>query len=233
MEGILRDNLIKFTNPDKFNDPFECLSVKPTISIKQTEDNIREHMPLYKNINTSIPQDLVEKYRLAIGLEYKNSWVPKYGILSLSSTWKDILMWSHYASHHRGLLLEFNYIPTTSFYKDRLIRVHYTNEVSYFESDTVTDPRRKAEEMFSTKHTIWGHEKEFRVVNVPSVPTRADGNGLKKFDKDLLTGITFGLKTSQKDIEKVKNWVNSYSPSIALSKIYIGEQNIELKQMKL
>ncbi|MCI5224901.1 MAG: DUF2971 domain-containing protein, partial [Candidatus Electrothrix sp. AR4] len=44
--------------------------------------------------------------------EYLDSIMKKRGILSLSSTWKSPLMWSHYSDQHRGICIEYEFSDT-------------------------------------------------------------------------------------------------------------------------
>lgn len=51
----------------------------------------------------------------------------KYRVCSLSSTYKDILMWSHYAKGHRGLCIEIE----ASSDDNRIKEVRYCNKIPW------------------------------------------------------------------------------------------------------
>jgi hypothetical protein len=53
-------------------------------------------------------QALTERASTLLSVGFRQKYGERYGVLTLSEQAKNLLMWSHYASAHRGLLLAFN-----------------------------------------------------------------------------------------------------------------------------
>jgi hypothetical protein len=85
----------------------------------------------------------------------------KWGILCFSKTWKEQLLWAHYADKHKGIALGFE-IP-----EGELLKVTY----SYNEIRTKIELRddqnyneQKFLELAKIKFHEWEYEKEFRLL---------------------------------------------------------------------
>jgi len=98
-----------------------------------------------------------------------------YGILSLTKTKDNLVMWAHYASDHSGFLIEFNDFLWTP--PDNLIRhsirfeeVKYSRERPYFDSLVNQLQSENLLENFYyesliTKSIHWKYENEIRLIN--------------------------------------------------------------------
>jgi hypothetical protein len=53
-------------------------------------------------------QALTERASTLLSVGFRQKYGERYGVLTLSEQSRDLLMWSHYASAHRGFLLAFN-----------------------------------------------------------------------------------------------------------------------------
>lgn len=153
----------------------------------------------------------------------------KVGIYSLSKVNDEILMWSHYADNHKGFCMGFedlhrNTTPhTKSFpisYKEtftdlddpEIIIKFYTAIYNTYKSlppkaweakkEKLTkllqqeDDRRGGLSVLTDKYHKWSYEQEFRLVDEKNF-------GLKKFKPQSLKSITFGLRTTQQDIDTI------------------------------
>ena len=83
---ILTSERIGFSRPTFFNDPFD----KPVAMPDPTEDPISG---MFANLRAQIKSQI---------------WVQETGILSLTRSATNALMWAHYADGHRGAVLEIN-----------------------------------------------------------------------------------------------------------------------------
>lgn len=90
-KNFFENRLLRCTQPEYFNDPFEG-----TINKQSLLDQL-------KNNNLDNRYDEVIKYYNTSEVTYKN-----IGIISLSKTSDNLLMWAHYSNEHRGIVIEFN-----------------------------------------------------------------------------------------------------------------------------
>lgn len=209
--GKYTDNIIKnsslFLSPIKqFNDPFDSsLSYhqyytrsailkywkesfkthkKAALCLGYRKDYIRKAIKLY-----SKSEKFVEQHN-----RIRQHARDKMGVLSLSRTPTSILMWSHYASNHTGLVFEFEPKYRTSCLA-KPIKVDY--KISYDVLSYVVERKAREEQYIKellTKFKDWEYEEEYRVIEL-------EFNGEKKFHKDELKSIIFGLKATPKDMD--------------------------------
>ncbi|RIK77032.1 MAG: hypothetical protein DCC67_13120 [Planctomycetota bacterium] len=132
-------------------------------------------------------------YTLQLGSEVKRllaaEMAPR-GVLSLSAKWDSSLMWSHYASGHNGICLEFD---MQGHQCQNLRKVRYSPHAIVEAGDLIqwklheshTAAQRVFDTYFLTKASAWKYEQEWRDVSqttgIQPMPFR-------------LSGIHFGLK---------------------------------------
>lgn len=133
---ILKSGMIRFTQPSVFNDPFEMSPYIEAIATDQFIDNKfnKEHqahvLKAYNNrpfsFRWKIPfsqfylsfekSELVNKIKdsaKGAALSAARESIPNnidaaVGILSLTNSLDNLLMWAHYADSHKGMVIEFN-----------------------------------------------------------------------------------------------------------------------------
>ena len=228
VEKIIKDNTIKFSDLTTFNDPFECMSIIGVLSYSDIRDKLHEiYLKQGKSFSEEIAKIHYDELTFSMRDEFHKSSLPKYGILSLSSVWNNILMWSHYASQHKGIVLIFKYIPSNDFYKN-MMKVRYKNGIEFFELSH-SNRDKKTWESFSTKHTMWEYENEYRIISPPSAPDMFDGAKIKPFPKELLFGIIFGIKTLNQHKVDINKWVSRYYPQLRIfqAKAKVDDVGIE------
>ncbi|HSU56298.1 MAG TPA: DUF2971 domain-containing protein, partial [Candidatus Dormibacteraeota bacterium] len=87
------------------------------------------------------------------------------GILSLSATEKNLLMWAHYTSAHEGFLIEFD--PSNSFFqspnKTPALDFGMITEVTYSKIRLSVDLGEPNTAILTTKSDEWAYEGEWRI----------------------------------------------------------------------
>jgi hypothetical protein len=114
----LRDRQIYFCSPRDFNDPFDCRlhpafegSYRGTNSVAKLLANERfAGQP--RNFRRGKARELAIKLHQGflerVFREWRCEYVDNSGMICLSESCGDILMWSHYAEKHTGVVLEFD-----------------------------------------------------------------------------------------------------------------------------
>ena len=202
LNNIIINSSLYYSPIKYFNDPFDCrLSFRDKYTNKERKSylakasmrnpqygkqNLKEMMAFYTN------DKLVKIMKKA-----NNELIDNIGVLSLSTTYKNILMWSHYSNSHNGLVFEFeplNYDNYDCFYQPKEVNYDEKYELlSYLESDDGSELVK----LMLTKHIDWKYENEFRCLDI-------EFQGEKKFHKNELKSIFFGLNTTNKQIEGFK-----------------------------
>lgn len=160
---------------------------------------------LFERIKTVVPDftsDFFNNLPNAIG--------SSTGVLCLSKCPDDILMWSHYANSHFGVVIE---IDTSSEFFTNLKEVTYdikrpsidVNKEPVDESEKI----KYANDIFFTKSVAWEYEKEYRDVKRlanAEITNQSDKRGfpivLFEYPISIIKAIIFGSKMSED--EKVK-----------------------------
>lgn len=159
---MLETNSIGFSQPQYFNDPFD--------------------MPTYPDARgNNAVNDVAGRLRL-MGKKY--IWGENTGILSLTRTPTNPLMWAHYAHNHQGLVIGIDAVKAgLTDEKTNLIPAQYGNVVyvsKRHEQPFVSKPStalavgathhfpqdhyEKLQRLFLHKPLCWSYEEEVRVV---------------------------------------------------------------------
>lgn len=190
---IIQNAAMWFATPSSFNDPFDC-------NLSETHNHSEEDLKAYLTslgTNPEMQAKMMETLRTNpseirnLSIKARTEAVNKQGILSLSKTNSSILMWSHYAKKHAGVVLGFEILKDANFFFPPQF-ISYAN--TYEELNYFRDRPRTIHRNLTTKSKLWEYEEEIRILKRES---RA-----WKFNRECLTDVFFGCKTPQADIEK-------------------------------
>lgn len=79
-----------------------------------------------------------------------------FRILSLSKSYNNILMWSHYADGHKGVVIGISSCPTAE-------EINYSEESFKITTTEGIDSEQTSKEILLTKHIAWKYEEEKRI----------------------------------------------------------------------
>lgn len=150
---FIKDPWLRITPRSSLNDPFEVAITELTKSSLSSLDG----MPLGESLANQL-----------------SKFMDGHGIVSLTETHDNLLMWSHYAENHKGLVVEldidenlpfelFNsYIAESS---DAVFdKVNYRKKRSYKDSISAASIRDISNHYYLTKSDEWIYEKEWRYI---------------------------------------------------------------------
>ncbi|NWD71172.1 DUF2971 domain-containing protein [Pseudomonas gingeri] len=214
----LINGTVWMSSPTSFNDPFDCAI---NLDIKKLEESIAhavelvaktQNVPVDESLRAQRPDDEAAYATLRESL---GAHMQKIGVLCLSETPSEILMWSHYAEHHKGFCIEYR-IGETSSLRTMAHPVKYTDE---YPSLSLKNLPVEAEENFinvcvHTKASQWSYEKEWRAI----MPV---GGRLYKAPAPV-SAIIFGACMSDID-KKYIYQVLQLAPSIEFREAYLLE----------
>lgn len=181
-------------------DPFEEVMQRA----KRGEISIKPEF-LQKTLSENMARDSEEeeRHRILSGLQQS---IHELGVLSLSGTREEILLWSHYSDSHRGLCIEFRVQSESSPFGSSLLAsseaVAYQDtypEISLYE----VDQRAWRRAILLTKAKQWKYEQEYRCID----PVGEEG--LREFPEEQLTGIIFGCQMLEEDRVEVREWAQA------------------------
>ncbi len=236
---------IRFTQPSRTNDPFEaelCLDLEDEALIaKKAEDKFGEAAAA--QVMQEFRKDR-QRFRERAAEEVRKIKIwDDMGILSLSATENDLLMWAHYTSSHAGMshagmLIEFN--PKHPFfnYPQRaqvdfgvLVKVTYS---------TKRRPRHRIGDKpalrdFCIKSKDWRYEQEWRVFRQLNESDNQVNNGnetvyLFDLPPESVKRVVMGCRMERKKRQELKDIV---SANPALRDVQIQEAKLDLDTFRL
>jgi len=237
---VIENLKIRFTQPKALNDPFEAMplvdisnEMSPLINtIKQEAEQLwnqtdptEQTSDNYQLLQKSVDNLVANANRMAsgensrIGSAVMEGLNQKIGILSLSKTIHNLLLWSHYADSHRGYAIGFD--PDHPYFHalSELGTITHPNPVTY---TTQRSFIRKNDhdlytKMFCEKPIDWAYEEEFRIFRQFSdLTTNA---GLDKADyliyladipPDVIRSIYIGAQAGQPFKDRLVNTVSGH-----------------------
>ena len=162
---------------------------------------------LYKNLHKQTPQDLLPNLRERFYKLHNTA-----GILSLSETPDNLLMWAHYAEGHTGFVLVLDgchdffkgSVSLTGFTKPE--RVEYSSERPRITAEE-TSEEAAMQKIFFVKGSEWEYEKEWRYLKNSTdahkkiVVTNGHDVHLFRLPPKCIKGVILGCYSS----EELKN----------------------------
>jgi hypothetical protein len=145
-----------------------------------------------------------------------------YKVLCLSKRNESLLMWSHYADHHKGVVLRLACLEETDSSWTVARPMHYVDKMPRFVNQEElrslitgqADLRREAiaERTIFTKALDWQYEKEWRVYR----PSKTIEDESLNFHLPELSAVYFGCKISHSDRDEIAALARSINPTVEL-----------------
>lgn len=218
-----------FASPTQFNDPFDC---NPPFSNGNSVDDLRSHFQKAfpatlkslgvkldnQQMQAKIEEKIVaiihtDSFQSVIAQPFINTCFEEnseLGVLCLSESPDDIIMWSHYADGHRGIVLQFDKeelesVPDFSYFKE----VEYKNNILTLRdlNNYTGAPNELARLILLMKTERWSYENEWRIIVDPSGRKDVPNCRILTYPKKALTGVIFGCNMTPQDRYTVQMWL--------------------------
>lgn len=210
--SMIGKNQVYFSSPLSFNDPFDGRYHEDGFETIQL-DSMRKMASLLGINPQIITDDMLSNYMLEIAQHPQvidetirhqkrlKDLLEITGVLSLSARNDSILMWSHYADHHKGLCL--GYKNNLGFERTRIHRVRYSEDrnndhIAQYLLSLGESPNESLQRIFQeallTKYKDWFYEEEWRIIG---------DIGVLDYAASDLDCIIFGLNMPSEDRELV------------------------------
>lgn len=242
---ILKNNWLVYSSPNGFNDPYDSLCKIiidfSDITIEEARNTLNQNISQYKfkNKREIVIRDIknTKTYKKMSGSRQNDFYV-----LCLNNSPLNILMWSHYAHNHTGIMLEFKLLKQSLYDKDcdRMpIPVFYNNvypvlKIPY--NSTLTSVKKDLEfsaEMITkillNKSEVWSYENEFRQIADERQLRLAKDQEIKltdeqkikiikfiEFEPNTLASITLGSKATLETSDFIQKEIKKYNKKHSL-----------------
>jgi hypothetical protein len=233
LEVNLRENHIHCSNPDNFNDPWDCKPYFDPSSLDDPEQRQKwidffkaQHADLAPGQQAEILKQLGSEWYENTALLHQsivktteNVWknnAERFRVFCLTTKPTSLLMWAHYANKHRGLCLEFD---ATAEKVWRARRVVYVDKLPLANADMMTNHAALLEASLLTKSTEWCYEGEYRLlardgaIN-PTFSLATEGNFLK-LPQDAIRAVIAGARAK---IDAIREIVRKVAPGLPVKR---------------
>ena len=202
--GIWCDN---YTN---MNDPFESLAIVQRIFDQNQIKEFKEKALKSKKENFRQLAALSDQAIIDFMNRFRREFIEQsYFFGSLSETYDNVLLWSHYAASHTGFVLAIdfdanNYHVQKVTYSDSLPEFDIDWYFKFEESVESSSPNKVGYLLqdFAIKSKNWAYEREWRVATKKK--------GYFRFRPDQVKAIYYGLNCIS-DIENIVVMLLSYT----------------------
>lgn len=161
---LFQSFLLKFSMRHELNDPFEVIPSNEAFA----EFFLKNKHYNYGKTKEEIIKNLDSPSSTYIPSMHKDYAFDRYGIISFSETFDNLLMWSHYGDEHKGVVIGFKIDSpelSTKYCKTWDDKIGKPQKVNYrkFRNKEIEKPG-SINDIFITKSDDWIYEKEHRMI---------------------------------------------------------------------
>lgn len=242
--SIVSENRIYFSNPQDFNDPWDC---KPWFDAESLNnpDVFERHVQWYTETSrkhTQIPesqiQNIVTEYKTNPELlqskirkfsELMGKIIgDKYRVYCLAENPTCELLWAHYSDKHTGICLEFS-TGNTCF--STAVGVRYAEKYPSIDVTSSSEEHNLQLPLVS-KSNAWAYEREFRLISqeetMATHNTLISKGGFVEIPADALKTVIVGCRAKDSTVAELKSIMVDSGKSVALKRIVRAPNRYEL-----
>jgi hypothetical protein len=243
LEGNLRENWIHCSNPDNFNDPWDCKPYFDPSSIDDPAQRPKWNAFFQEQFDLSPPDEQANILKHFGPRFYEHTELlrqciarttdavctlnnERYRVFCLTTSPSSLLMWAHYGNKHKGLCLEFD-ATAEKIWKAR--KVVYADKLPLANADLMRDHAALLETSLLTKSREWEYEDEYRLLARdgaidPTFSLATEGNFLK-LPAGAITGVIAGARA---DVAKLREIIDHSAPGLPLKRMALRPHEYHL-----
>lgn len=231
LRDVIINSRLWLSSREGLNDPFDTqakvvIEGNPNQLRKKLNESYKRLEPEIKGVKRKEAIDKLMADQSLMLERVKNAVVnalSMVGVCCFTPNPRNLLMWSHYANHHKGLLLQFEIAKdTTTFLKT--VTVDYVKDYPII--NWANETGKEIQKAFLNKHDSWGYEKELRIIHPQGANTSLG------FKPEALTGVVFGCKANQNVRDKIEGVLterkNKNMPPIKIYNAYMHDSKYKI-----
>lgn len=207
-KSVLTKNQLFLAPPSSFNDPFDCRIFAQFVDLSPDElEEYANNLTEKANLTAIERQYAIDKIKKDPNLHQKEferistkNYDTHLGVISMSTKWDNILMWSHYGNMHKGFCIgldEDNLTKEIKFGATGLVK--YPKNKEYPKISPITDG--STDSFFKTvynKSIDWEYENEYRLTNIKREGWLSNEDRIIEFSDHSISEVILGLNASEK-----------------------------------
>ena len=234
---VLQNLNIRITQPVYLNDPYENNLDMTKFEISDEDWKVVSEIECRRN---GIDPASVEKLQ---NKEERKALMPETvllmrslltyttGVLSLTETFDNALMWAHYCQNHQGYVIGFDSNHEFFSNSGKRYSINNLSPVRYSKNRPVFKISTSMEELFFVKSDHWSYEREWRLLkNVADADKELADREicLFKIPKEAVTSIYIGASCSVELEGKIIESLNNFGLDVEVRKIVLNPENFAL-----
>lgn len=229
----------------------EAISFEEETDFKETITLLKRHIKKEGKVNLLLKSGLVEINKETnrvledMRLNYNFMWrefLKSLRVFSMSTKYDSILMWSHYANNHTGVVFKLKVLPE----EDNLICVanpviYKSKPLKFFSKDLLIkdilglqklEYNKMYRQYAKTKYDLWSYESEWRVWTFEWDHQNKLYSDYKLFPNELET-VYFGCNINDEDLNQIKKLSLGINPNVSFKKAKrtVGEYILEFDEI--
>ncbi len=231
---LLINREIRYTDINNINDPFDCkLLVNMNNANKEQLNRFYEkhlkNTPGAPALNEFVNNPIMRNF---YGSEMAQSirFNTLFRILCLSGKCDDILMWSHYADKHHGMVVG---LDKNKLKPPMLLPIDYDDNFLSLEEfldimDSNANPleaNKSAIKVFTRKALLWKHENEYRMFS-------SYEDEYETLPKEAITEVIFGWEMQEERRRYIIDLVAQSNQNIAMKQAVLDPEYYHLRIIK-
>lgn len=156
------------------------------------------------------------------------------GVFCSTTDNNNLLMWAHYADHHRGAVIEYtpNVEKDSVFLASKPVQYSKERPLPYKDASAMIDGlvmnpdeaiKDIVDRLVYTKSDEWQYEQEYRLF-VPFMLKPEQDFATLEFHTEELTTIYFGCRMNDEEIKEIKDMANEINPTVKFFKSVISSK---------
>lgn len=195
--------------------------------LKQISDCISSIRP---NNEYNIELKEFENYIAQCFVKLKKVVINSLGIICLSESYDNVLMWAHYSNKHTGICVEYDFTNVDEMLLSSLLPVEYKKERPIVTNDLYKDKKKLSFNLLSSsyiKSKDWKYEKEWRIL----LPLKYLDENLN-YKSPKITKVFFGLNVEEEQFKEYKNRIHEFDSNIECLQLQMHYKNYSLVEKK-
>jgi hypothetical protein len=244
LREALTTNRVRFSDPSRFNDPWDCSPMYVMDDVITPECVITWAAFLLRNPSEVLTHEQIrrlEQFSPLDHIQFLEDTIRKttehsreftfsmWRIYCLTPDPASILMWAHYADSHQGVCLEFD---TTVPVIAEARAVVYAETRPLIRWQMLSDSAQMTMAMLLTKAQQWAYEREFRILcrngDLDQEPTatlcKTNGDFLE-LPSDAISRVIVGRRG---EFDAVKQLVHDCRPELKVHQAGIAEREYKV-----
>ena len=213
---LLENKSIRFTQPEFLNDPYECHVTLDTNARQKLVSDFYAYLiekePSKEKCHLQERAEANEPSLVEMALKQFRTLRSELGVLSLTESPMNLLMWAHYGDEHRGAVVEID-IQHHSLFKPSKDDTEFSGffAVNYSAEKIAGIPNRETViDSLLTKSTDWQYENEWRFIRTTNLLRHAkDQIYVADIDPAVIKQVIFGARFPDELLESAATKLKS------------------------